>query len=42
MGLRMGSINSEDRSAIVGKEKAGKGALGAVLERRLVPVLDDR
>ena len=36
----MGSINAENGGAIVGKEKAGKWALGALLERPLVLVLD--
>ena len=40
MGLRMGSINAEDGGAIVGKEKAGKWALGALLERLRVLVLN--
>ena len=28
MGLRMSSIDAEDRGAVIGEEKAGKGALG--------------
>lgn len=36
----MGSINAENGGAIVGQEKAGKWALGALLERLLVLVLD--
>lgn len=30
MSLRMGSINAENGGTIVGEEKAGKWALGAV------------
>ena len=32
----MGSINAENGGAIVGEEKAGEWALGALLEMRLV------
>ena len=31
-GLSMGSINAENGGAIVGEEKAGEWALGALLE----------
>lgn len=36
MGLRMGAINAKNGGAIVGEEKASKGALGTPLEKRLL------
>ena len=42
MGLRMSSIHAKNGSAIIGEEKAGEGALGVLLERRVVRLLDDR
>lgn len=40
MGSRMGAINAKNGGAIVGEEKAGKWALGTLLEMRLLIELD--
>ena len=40
MGLRMSSIDAEDRGAVIGEKKAGKWALEGLLERGIVIVLN--